>query len=86
MRNPQEVEAESTALIISQLKRVSKGKPVIIIDRDHSVSKMVAKKLSGMGFGQVFAVNGGFEGRGGWVASGLGTNDAPTTQGGRGSL
>lgn len=81
MRNPIEVEAESTALIISQLKRVSKGKPVIIIDSNHSVAKLVAKKLSGLGFGQVYTVYGGFDGRGGWVSSGLSTSDAPTISG-----
>lgn len=81
MRNPLEVEAESTALIISQLKRVAKGKTVIIIDSNHSLSKLVAKKLSGLGFSQVYTVFGGFDGRGGWVSSGLSTSDAPTISG-----
>lgn len=81
MRNPSEVEAESTALIISQLKRVTKGKPIVIIDSNHTLSKLVAKKLAGMGFGNVFTVIGGFDGRGGWVSSGLSTSEGPTISG-----
>ena len=73
MNDPLAVEADSTARIIAALKKASKSKPVIIIDANASLAKQVARKLGSLGFRSVHVVEGGFEGRGGWVASGLST-------------
>ena len=67
------MEADSTARIIAALKKASKGKPVILLDSNASLAKQVARKLSALGFRAVHVVDGGFDGRGGWVASGLST-------------
>ncbi len=60
-----------TALQIAALKRVSRGTRVILLDRYGSSAKDVAKELARRGFGKVFVVSGGFDGRGGWVQSKL---------------
>ena len=65
------VEAESTARIIAALKKVSKSKPIILLDSNASIAKAVARKLCNLGFRTVHIVEGGFDGRGGWVSSGL---------------
>ena len=75
------MEADSTARIIAALKKVSKGKPVVLLDANASLAKQVARKLSALGFGNVYVVEGGFDGRGGWVSSGL----TVSTAGGGGS-
>jgi hypothetical protein len=47
---------------------VSKGSKVILLDRNGSASKSVARELAKRGFGRVFVVDGGFDG---WVRSKL---------------
>ena len=68
LRDPLALEAESTALIISSLKRVQKGRPVILIDGGDASARLVAKALTSQGFRSVYTVQGGFDG---WVRSGL---------------
>eukprot|EP00240_Pyramimonas_obovata_P004573 CAMPEP_0118957528 /NCGR_PEP_ID=MMETSP1169-20130426/62150_1 /TAXON_ID=36882 /ORGANISM="Pyramimonas obovata, Strain CCMP722" /LENGTH=400 /DNA_ID=CAMNT_0006905615 /DNA_START=31 /DNA_END=1233 /DNA_ORIENTATION=+ len=65
------VEVESTAIVIAALKRVTKGTTVLLLDRKGSTSKQVARCLSRLGFKKVFVIDGGFEGRGGWIQSSL---------------
>lgn len=60
-----------TALQIAALKKVSKGKTLILLDRNGSVAKTIAKSLANKGFGRVYVLSGGFDGRGGWSASKL---------------
>ena len=71
MSDPQAVEADSTARIIADLKKASKGKPLILMDANASLAKLVARKLAALGFRKVYVIEGGFEGRGGWVSAGL---------------
>jgi rhodanese-related sulfurtransferase len=60
-----------TALQIAALKRIGRGSKVLLLDRFGNTSKAVAKELARRGFGRVFVVAGGFDGRGGWVQSKL---------------
>ncbi|KAF8068332.1 Calcium sensing receptor [Scenedesmus sp. PABB004] len=71
LRDANAIEAQITALQIASLKRVGRGNKVVLLDRFGSTSKAVAKELSRRGFGRVFVVAGGFDGRGGWVQSKL---------------
>ena len=71
INDPVAVEAESTARIIAALKKANKGKPIILLDSNASIAKAVARKLCSLGFRTVHIVEGGFDGRGGWVSSGL---------------
>ena len=73
MNDPVGVEAESTARIIANLKRSSPGKPVVVLDTNAGLAKAVARRLAALGFRRVFCVDGGFDGRGGWVSAGLAT-------------
>jgi hypothetical protein len=60
-----------TALQIANLKRLSKSSTLLLMDKADGQAKAVAKALAARGFGKVFIVQGGFEGRGGWVQSKL---------------
>jgi len=71
LRDPGAIEAQVTALQIAALKRLGRGSKVLLLDRFGNVSKAVAKELARRGFGRVFVVSGGFDGRGGWVQSKL---------------
>jgi len=71
LRDPSAIEAQVTALQIAALKRIGRGSKVVLLDRFGNVSKQVAKELSRRGFGRVFVVQGGFDGRAGWVQSKL---------------
>ena len=71
INDPVAVEAESTARIIAALKKANKGKPIILLDSNASIAKAVARKLCSLGFRTVHIVEGGFDGRGGWVSCGL---------------
>jgi hypothetical protein len=77
------VEADSTARIIAALKKVSKGKPVVILDANASLAKLVARKVAALGFRSVYVVDGGFDGRSGWVGSGLSVAAAASSNGAR---
>lgn len=56
---------------IASLKRLGRGTRIMLLDRYGSTAKTVAKELARRGFGRVFVVSGGFDGRGGWVQSKL---------------
>eukprot|EP00879_Flechtneria_rotunda_P001047 GHRR01001184.1.p1 GENE.GHRR01001184.1~~GHRR01001184.1.p1 ORF type:complete len:429 (+),score=162.31 GHRR01001184.1:83-1288(+) len=71
LRDPSAIEAQVTALQIAALKRIGKGTKVLLLDRFGNTSKTVAKELSRRGFGRVYIVSGGFDGRAGWVQSKL---------------
>jgi rhodanese-related sulfurtransferase len=63
--------AQVTALQIANLKRLSKSSTLLLLDKNGGQAKAVAKALGARGFSKVFIVQGGFEGRGGWVQSKL---------------
>ncbi|GAX74748.1 hypothetical protein CEUSTIGMA_g2195.t1 [Chlamydomonas eustigma] len=71
LRDPNGLEATFTALQISALKRVNGSTKIILLDRFGSDARAVAKELARKGFGKVFTVQGGFDGRNGWVQSKL---------------
>jgi len=76
--NPSAVESKVTALKIAALKRTKRGSPIVLLDKNGSLAKTVAKELAKQGYSKVFIVNGGFDGRGGWVQSKLKTSLAKT--------
>lgn len=47
---------------------MTKGTTILLLDRNGSASKDVAKVLAGMGFGKVYVVTGGYAN---WTASKL---------------
>ncbi|KAF5832972.1 calcium sensing receptor [Dunaliella salina] len=71
LRNVKNIESQITALQIAALKKVSKGTKVLLLDKNGSAAKDVAKELARKGFGNVFVINGGFDGRNGWIQSKL---------------
>jgi len=71
LKDPGYIEAQVTALQIAALKRLGKGTKILLLDRYGNASKVVAKELARRGYGRVFVVAGGFDGRGGWVQSKL---------------
>jgi rhodanese-related sulfurtransferase len=71
LRDASAIEAQITALQIAALKRIGRGTKVLLLDRFGNTSKTVAKELSRRGFGRVYVVAGGFDGRQGWVQSKL---------------
>ncbi|KAF6254588.1 hypothetical protein COO60DRAFT_1703264 [Scenedesmus sp. NREL 46B-D3] len=71
LRDANAIEAQITALQIAALKKIGRGSKIVLLDRYGNASKAVAKELSRRGFGRVFVVAGGFDGRGGWVQSKL---------------
>lgn len=73
MNDPLSVEAESTARIIAALKRASKSKPIVVIDANASLAKLVARRLAALGFRSVHVVERGFDG---WLSAGLATTSA----------
>jgi len=70
MADPLAVEAETTARIIAALKRTSAGKPVILLDSNATAAKLVARKLTALGYRSVHVVENGFDG---WMRAGLAT-------------
>jgi rhodanese-related sulfurtransferase len=71
LSNPSAIETQITAIQIASLKKVNKGSKVILMDKNGSQSVGVAKELAARGFGKVFVISGGFDGRNGWVQSKL---------------
>lgn len=65
------IEAQTTALQVASLKRISKGSKIVLLDRYGPVAEGIARELAKKGFGKVYVVSGGFDGRGGWVQSKL---------------
>lgn len=80
INDPLAVEAESTARIIAALKRVSKSKPIILLDANGSIAKTVARKLCALGFRSVYVTQGGVDG---WMRSGLSMSEAVSANGAR---
>lgn len=78
LRDVGAVEAAVTALQVSALKRVNKGTKIVLMCRYGGSAKAVAKELAKRGFGNVFTVANGFDGRGGWVSSKLQIKPAAT--------
>lgn len=70
LRDPDAVERQITALKIGALKGVSKGKRVVIMDKDGRLARKIAKELSKQGFKNVFVMKGGFNN--GWFSARLG--------------
>lgn len=70
LRDPDGVERQITALKIGSLKGVSKGKRIVIMDKDGRLAKKVAKELSKRGFKNVYVMKGGFNY--GWFSARLG--------------
>ncbi|KAL6758560.1 rhodanese-like Ca-sensing receptor [Haematococcus lacustris] len=71
LRDPTAMEAQITALQVAALKKISKGTKLVLLDRYGPAARTVAKELGRRGYGKVFVVSGGFDGRGGWVQSKL---------------
>lgn len=78
LKDPNYIEATVTALQIAALKKVNKGTKIILLDRYGSSSQTIAKELGKKGFGKVFVIGGGFDGRAGWVQSKLQIKPAAT--------
>eukprot|EP00199_Chlamydomonas_sp_CCMP681_P002405 CAMPEP_0119107104 /NCGR_PEP_ID=MMETSP1180-20130426/7951_1 /TAXON_ID=3052 ORGANISM="Chlamydomonas cf sp, Strain CCMP681" /NCGR_SAMPLE_ID=MMETSP1180 /ASSEMBLY_ACC=CAM_ASM_000741 /LENGTH=390 /DNA_ID=CAMNT_0007092541 /DNA_START=35 /DNA_END=1207 /DNA_ORIENTATION=- len=80
LRDPSSIEAQITALQIASLKKIGKGTKVILLDRYGPAARTVAKELARKGYGRVYVIDGGFDGRGGWVQSKLQIKPASTLQ------
>lgn len=59
-----------TIVQIAALKKVKKGTRVLLLDKNGSVAKDIAKGLNGRGYKKVFVIDGGFNG---WTSSKLQT-------------
>ena len=62
---------QMTAMQIAALKRLNRGCPVYILDKNGGQAKKVAKELAARGFRKAFVIAGGFDGRNGWQQSKL---------------
>jgi len=71
LRNAGAIENQVTAMQIAALKRIGRGTRVVLLDRNGGAAKDIARELGRKGFGRVYIVAGGFEGRAGWVQSKL---------------
>jgi len=70
LRNVDNIEKQMTVLQIAALKKVKKGTKVLLMDKNGSVAKDVAKGLNSKGYKKVFVISGGFNG---WTSSKLQT-------------
>lgn len=70
LRDISKLELKITGMQIAALKRLSKGAPIFILDRNGGTAKAVAREIADRGFGKVFVVSGGFSG---WQRDRLGT-------------
>lgn len=75
VNDAEKLETQSTALIISSLKKISKSSKVILMGPK---AVPVATALTARGFSGVFVMEGGFEKKRGWVDSGLATEPGPS--------
>jgi len=66
-----------TVLQIAALKKVKKGTKVLLMDKNGSVAKDVAKGLNSKGYKKVFVISGGFNG---WTSSKLQTRGSSSVQ------
>lgn len=51
-----------TVLELSSLKKIRKGSTLLLLDRNGSASKAVAKELTRLGFSKALVISGGFNG------------------------
>ena len=72
------VEDGVAAMRVAGLKRVSRGTQVLLLDSKGGKSASIAKRLAAMGYGQVYVINGGFNG---WKQSQLPTKAAIAARG-----
>lgn len=72
LRNATDVEAESTAIQIAALKKLSRGNTLYLLDSNGTVARAVAKELAKRGFSRAFVINGGCQA---WVAAKLRTRN-----------
>lgn len=71
LRDIGKLEIKITAMQIAALKRLNKGAPLYLMDKNGSVAKAVARELgSRFGFNKVFVINNGFSG---WQRDRLGS-------------
>jgi rhodanese-related sulfurtransferase len=70
LRDIGRLEIMITAMQIAALKRLNKGAPLYLMDKNGSVAKAVARELSNRGFSKVFVINNGFSG---WQRDRLGS-------------
>ena len=75
MANPEDVESRVTALQIAALRRLSRASEVFLLDANGSMSRVVAKKLKGLGFKNCFVVMNGYSG---WMRAKLQTKPSPS--------
>ena len=66
-----------TVLQIASLKKVKKGTKIMLLDKNGSGAKDIAKALTSRGYKRVFVISGGF---GGWTASKLKTRGSSTVR------
>mmetsp|Transcript_42307 Transcript_42307/g.135412 ORF Transcript_42307/g.135412 Transcript_42307/m.135412 type:complete len:82 (+) Transcript_42307:609-854(+) len=66
LRDALATEAQVTALIASNLKKLNKGTTVLILDDKGGRAVRVAKALAGRGFGNVKVIKDGFSGGSGY--------------------
>ncbi|GLC44066.1 hypothetical protein PLESTB_000933000 [Pleodorina starrii] len=71
LKNPQDIEAQTTALQIASLRRIGTSSKVILLDRYGPLADAVARELAKKGYSRVYIVGGGFDGRAGWIQSKL---------------
>lgn len=53
LKNPQDIEAQTTALQIASLRRIGSSTKVVLLDRYGPQAEAVAKELSKKGYGKV---------------------------------
>lgn len=58
LRNVTAIESEITALQIAALKKVNKKTKIILLDKNGSTAKIVAKELTRKGYSNVFVIDG----------------------------
>jgi rhodanese-related sulfurtransferase len=75
LRDASGIERQVTALQIASLKKVGKGTTVMLLDKNGSTSRAIAKELNRRGFRKVFVVQNGFSG---WTSSKLQTKYSST--------
>ena len=51
-----------TVLQLSNLKKISKGSTLLLLDRTGGASRDVARELTRLGFGKALVISGGFNG------------------------
>ncbi|KAL3132062.1 hypothetical protein ABBQ32_008676 [Trebouxia sp. C0010 RCD-2024] len=75
LQNVSAIERQVTALQIASLKKVNKRSQILLLDKNGSTSKVIAKELARKGFKKIRVVQGGFSG---WTSSKLQTKMSNT--------